>query len=209
MKWTTATALFLAIAAGGVGVTAVLNRKPKDPDEILAELRRESEGPAFDRDSAVERLARALEDPRVRGDLELEARLRRTRAEIYRDLSLYSEARADLEILQSTAAEPDRDLELEIIKLMALDNQREAALSRVRTQTPAGSDFGEAWALRAQLEVASANEGLKDAMEEARSGLASSDAARVRGVISELAARAPEDPRRGALLSQLLSLIHI
>ncbi len=203
MKWTTATALFLAIAAGGVGVTAVLNRKPMDPDEILAEIRRESEGPAFDRDAAVERLARALEDPRVREDLELEARLRKTRAEIYRDLSLFSEARADLEILQSTAAEPDRDLELEIINLMSLDDQRESALSRVRTLTPAGSDFGEGWALRAQLEVESADVGLQGAISEAGSSLASSDTKRIHKVISELAARAPEDPKRGALLTEL------
>ena len=203
MKWTTATALFLAIAAGGVGVTAVLNRKPMDPDEVLEELRRESEGPAFDRDSAVERLAKALEDPRVLKDVELEARLRRTRAEIYRDLNLYPEARADLEILQSNASEPNRDLELEIIKLMALDGQREAALSRVRTLTRPGSDFGEGWALKAQLEVESAKAGLAAAINEAGSSLASSDSKRIRGVITELAARAPEDPKRGALLTDL------
>ena len=124
MKWTTATALFLAIAAGGVGVTAVINRKPKDPEEVLQEIRRESESPAFNRDAAVERLAKALNDPRIRNDVELEARLRRTRAEIFRDLGLYSEARADLEILQSTNPASDRELELEIVKLTALEGQR-------------------------------------------------------------------------------------
>ena len=203
MKWTTATALFLVIAAGGVGVTAVINRKPKDPNEILAEIRRDTEGPAFDRDAAVERLAKALENPIVQGDLELEARLRRTRAEIYRDLGLYAEARADLEVLQSNASGPDRDRELEIIKLMALDGQRESALARVRTQTPAGSDFGEGWALRAQLEIESANAGVALAIKEAGSGFGSGDSEHIRGVITELAARAPEDPRRGPLLTDL------
>jgi hypothetical protein len=203
MKWTTATALFLAIAAGGVGVTAVLNRKPMDPDEVLAEIRRESEGPAFDRDSAVERLARALEDPSVLSDLELETRLRQTRAEIYRDLSLFAEARADLEILQSSASEPDSEMELEIIKLMSLDGQREAALSRVRTLTSTGSDFGEGWAMRAQLEVESAEAALDAAIDEADSNLASSDSERIHGVIAELASRTADDPKRGALLTQL------
>ena len=203
MKWTTATALFLAIAAGGVGVTAVVNRKPKDPEEVLQEIRRESESPAFNRDAAVEKLAKALNDPRIRDDVELEARLRRTRAGIFRDLGLYSDARADLEILQSTNPAADRELELEIVKLTALEGQRETALARVRTQTKPGSDFGEGWAMRAQLEVESANAGLTAAIDEASTSLASSDLARITGVITELAARAPEDHKREALLTKL------
>ncbi|QDV06709.1 hypothetical protein Poly30_22240 [Planctomycetes bacterium Poly30] len=238
MKWTTATALFLALAAGGVGVTAVLNRKPKTPDEVLTDIRREMDGPAFDRDAAVNRLAAALEDERVELDPKLEAKLLRMRADIYRELKMYAESRGDLERLrkESSATEDEpgelgretvqlttdeklreldpetvqpmtqdelQELDLEIVQLMSDDGMKIEALSRIASLVTEGSDFGEAWALRGQLELDLGTELLRRAYRTAEASLASSDLPAVRETITELASRAADDPRKDVLINRL------
>ncbi|MEM8710205.1 MAG: tetratricopeptide repeat protein [Planctomycetota bacterium] len=204
MKWTTATALFLALSAGGVGVTAVMNRKPKEPRQILKEIQANIDATNFDRDSAVERLAAALEDDSIIADPELEQELLRMRADIYTELKSYKEARGDLEILQSKGNRDDRDLALEIIQLRAMEaDQVEAALNPLRQLTQTEPDFGEAWALAGQLSTAAAEKKLEKALNVAASNLAKSDAPAVLAVIRELASRAPDDPERDALLTEL------
>ncbi len=203
MKWTTATALLLALSAGGVGVAVVATRKPKEPAEILAEIRAEMPSPIFDRGGALMRLEKALDASRLSDDKEVVAQLLETRASLYRDLKSYTKAREDLELLETSYRRGDKQLRLEIAKLQALEGQTFAALQRTRSLTQQAPDFGEGWALHAELEERQAREVLESAFRVAQLSLPADDAKEAERLLIELTARDVKDPERDDLVYQL------
>lgn len=203
MKWTTATALLLALSAGGVGVAVVATRKPKEPAEVLAEIRAEMESPIFDKGDALLRLEKALDASRNSDDQKVASQLLETRATLYRDLKAYARSREDLELLLTTYRPGDKNLKLEIAKLQALDGQTFEALQRTRGLTQQAPDFGEGWALHAELEEFKAKELLEEAFQIARLGLPSGDSKEAERLLTELTARDVEDPERDDLVYRL------
>lgn len=208
MKWTTATVLFLALAAGGVGAAVVLNRQPKTPDQILEDIKAKMGSPLFDKANALSRLDRALDDTRGRGDDEVTAGLLRTRADIYSELGAYDRARADLEMLLANHQRGDRSLELELAVLQDKDEQTVEALQRVRALIQREPEFTEAWATRGRLEESAAAAELDAAYAKLNMALARTEASHARDLVDELAARDAEDPQRAGIVFELRDIFY-
>lgn len=207
MKWTTATALFLALSAGGVGALVVATRQPLEAGDVLADIGENMSDPLFDKSDALRRLERVLDDPKTTSDRELLARHLRTRSDIYRGLGEYGKAIADLENLKADRAAveggPDDALGLEIAELLAREGRVGTALARTQRLTRGDSAYAPAWALEAKLEERKARAQLSAAAELAQQTLPSEMAEKAYEILIELTARDLRDPGRAELMVRL------
>lgn len=203
MKWTTATALLLALSAGGVGVAVVATRKPKSPLEVLEEVRSQIDSPLFDRTAALRELERILDGRRGELSNDVAAELLRTRATLYKDLESYDRAREDLELLLTSYRPNDNELRLEIAQLQISENQIFSALRQTRSLTQRDPSFGEAWALQGHSEERLAKVAMEKIFENVELGLSSDQAQAAKKILVELTARDVLDPERGDLVYRL------
>ena len=118
MKWTSATALLVALSAAGAGATYVVTRRPMGPTEIIKNVRAEMGTVTFEQRSALSQLGLALRAAEDRRDELLVAEVLQTRAEVY--LELGDSENGLLDLKRISAIRPrDYDLRLQIARLTA------------------------------------------------------------------------------------------
>lgn len=201
MKWTSATALVLALGAAGVGVNIVMNRRPRTPQEVIEAIRAEIDEATFDEATAIRQLDRALDG--ADGDDATMSQLLRLRADLYADLANFGKARADLERLSSLQPTEDPALIVELAELQAKEDKPEEALERARTLITRHPEYGPGWELAGKLEETVAFKAVDGSREIARIGLTTDDARRAAELIEQLTARDVEDPTKADLTYQL------
>ena len=77
MKWTSATALLVALSAAGAGATYVLTRRPMGPTEIIAQIRSEMGEVTFEQRTALRQLELALKTASIMSDEKSGSRVKR------------------------------------------------------------------------------------------------------------------------------------
>ena len=213
MKWTTATALLLALAAGGAGVAIVTTREPKSPAEVLSSLRSQMGRPLFDSAAAIRELDDVLEGDAGPLTVALERDLLRARADVYESIGSIGRARADVErILASheaddaSQADPAsatriQSLTVEVIRLQSAEGELVAALERAEQLSAEEPDHAEVWVLQGNLAERLAREGLPGAvpgldelLERVRRELSAERFEEAHALIVGLTAREPGDP---------------
>lgn len=224
MKWTTATALLLALSAAGVGAAVVATREPMPPAEMLASVRSRMGRPLFDSAEALRELDAALEGRGGRLTLQLERDLLRTRADLYADIGSLDRAREDVErLIASHEAEalPDRDplvqrLALEAVQLQSEDGDLLPAFQRIEQLTTERPENAEAWLLKGDLAEKIARQGLTaeepgldQLLERAGTDLTATQFSRVRELIESLVSRDARDPDIEELEVQLAGVFEI
>lgn len=213
MKWTTATALLLALAAGGAGVAIVTTREPKSPAEVLSSLRSQMGRPLFDSAAAIRELDDVLEGEAGPLTVALERGLLRARADVYESIGSIGRAREDVErILASheadAASQTDpasvtriQSLTVEVIRLQSDEGELVAALERAERLSAEHPDHAEVWVLQGNLAERLAREGLPGAvpgldelLERVRRELSAERFEEAHALIVGLTAREPGDP---------------
>ena len=203
MRWTTAAALFLPLAAGGALVSYVLPREPPAPGEVLAAVRSEIGTPLFDEAEAIRQLDGLLDEALETSDAQLGVEVLLTRSDVYRQLAAYDRARADLETLLATHRRGDRVLELDLARLEARDGEVPSALQRTRSLLQREPEFAEAWEVRGELEVQAARKALDALFARVDLALSRVEAKEAKERLLERAARAPDDPALANLRFEL------
>lgn len=176
MKWTTATALLLALSAGGAGVAVVTAREPKSQAEVLSSLRSQMGRPLFDSAAAIRELDDILEGDAGPLTVALERELLRARADVYESIGSIGRAREDVErILASYEADAAsqgapasaariQSLTVEVIRLQSDEGELVAALERAERLSDQHPDHAEVWVLQGHLAERLAREGLPGAV---------------------------------------------
>jgi len=202
MKWTSATALLVALSAAGAGATYVMTRRPMGPTEIIKNVRAEMGTVTFEQRSALSQLALALRAAEDRRDELLVAEVLQTRAEVY--LELGDSENGLLDLKRISAIRPrDYDLRLQIARLTAESGDVEVALGSARTMATEQPTLAAAWALQGELETKLALVELEPFLEETRAGLVREDAELACRLLIRLACRDENDPRNPTLEFEL------
>lgn len=202
MKWTSATALLVALSAAGAGATYVLTRRPMGPTEIIAQIRSEMGEVTFEQRTALRQLGLALTTAEGRQDDELVARVLETRSDVHLSLGDTESALTDLKRI-ARLHPSDFDLRLRIAGLMAGRGQVEEALKSARDMVEADPKLAPAWELVGQLEALLAAELLEPTLELIRKALVREDAEVATNLLTRLSHREERDPDNPALLFAL------
>ncbi len=222
MKWTTATALLLALSAGGIGVAVVTTREPVSPAGMLENVRRQMGRPLFDSAEALRELDKALEGRMGQLTLELERDLLRARADVYESIGSLERARQDVErLIASHEAETGssdlpghapivQSLALEAVRLQSDDGELLAAFERVEQLTAQDPGNAEVWLLKGDLAEQIARQGraknepgLDQLLDRARRELTADQFTRASQLLVSLVSRDPRDPEIEELEVQL------